>query len=407
MAVVVQKYGGGTLESIDRFRVIAEQISERKNQGDTIVAVLSSMGKTTDYLLEMAYELSSEPEGRELAALLSAGEQVSIALLSIALNSIGARSVSFMAQQLDIRSEGTYSNSRIIDINHEKIAGALENDSIVIVAGFQGINEYNEITTLGRGGSDVTAVALCARLGAVCEIYSDVDGVYTIDPKLYPSARRLDHISYEEMLEIASSGSSVVQPQAIELAEKYAVPLIVSHYTSVSQNKSNVAGTVIKELENSMQRSVITGLAVDNDEAMITLNGIPHDIKTISEIFQGLADRDINIDMISQTTPASNLVTISFTLPGSELKQAVELLEEFKKRLADFSYEAYESITKMSVVGLGMNSQPGVAARMFNILAENDIQIHTITTSEIKISFVVAQEDQQKAVVAIAKEFDL
>lgn len=407
MAVVVQKYGGGTLESIDRFRVIAEQISERKNQGDTIVAVLSSMGKTTDYLLEMAYELSSEPDGRELAALLSAGEQVSIALLSIALNSIGARSVSFMAQQLDIRSEGTYSNSRIIDINHEKIAGALENDSIVIVAGFQGINEYNEITTLGRGGSDVTAVALCARLGAVCEIYSDVDGVYTIDPKLYPSARRLDHISYEEMLEIASSGSSVIQPQAIELAEKYSVPLIVSHYTSVSQNKSNVAGTVIKELENSMQRSVITGLAVDNDEAMITLNGIPHDIKTISEIFQGLADRDINIDMISQTTPASNLVTISFTLPGSELKQAVELLEEFKKRLADFSYEAYESITKMSVVGLGMNSQPGVAARMFNILAENDIQIHTITTSEIKISFVVAQEDQQKAVVAIAKEFDL
>ena len=401
MSIVVQKYGGTSVGSIEKIRSIAKRVIDRKKQGHRMVVVLSAMGKTTDALVKMAYELSPNPEKRELDVLLSTGEQVSIALLSIALNEIGVSAVSFTGHQVNIRTEGIHTKSRIIDINEQKIVEELENDKIVIVAGFQGVNDENEITTLGRGGSDTTAVALAAKLGAICEIYTDVDGVYTIDPRLYPSAKKLDFISYEEMLEMASSGAGVMHSRSIEIAEKFKVPVVVA------LNTGEIPGTVIKEMDNSMERTAITGLAVNDDEAMITLNGVPHDIRTIAEIFHKIAGQDINIDMISQTTPINKLVSISFTLPKADLLQVTKMLDEYKSKIFTFSYESFENITKLSVVGLGMKSQSGVASKMFNILAENNIAVSIITTSEIKISYVISPEDKEKAIVAIAKEFDL
>ena len=401
MAVIVQKYGGTSVETIEKINNVAERIVKRKSEGNDMVIVVSAMGKTTDHLINMAHEISPDPDKRELDVLMSTGEQVSMSLLSIALNHLGADAVSFTGQQVGIRTNGSHTKSKISDINEEKIREEHSKGKIVIVAGFQGVNEYNEITTLGRGGSDTTAVALAAKLGAQCEIYTDVDGVYTIDPRLYPRARKLDCISYEEMLEMASSGASVMHSRSIELAEKYKVPVLVA------LNTGDIPGTIIKEMDNTMENTAITGLAVNNDEAIITLNGVPHDIKVIAEIFQSIANKDINIDMISQTFPVNKLVSISFTLPKTDLYQASKILDKFKEKIFTFSYEACDNITKLSVVGLGMNTQSGVAAKVFNLLAENNIPVSIVTTSEIKISYVISPDDQKKAIEAIAKEFDL
>lgn len=401
MAVIVQKYGGTSVETIEKIQGIAERIVKRKSEGNDMVIVVSAMGKSTDTLIRMAYDITPDPDKRELDVLMATGEQVSMSLLSIALNHLGADAVSFTGQQLGIKTEGSHTKSRISEINEEKILEELQKGKIVIAAGFQGVNEDNEITTLGRGGSDTTAVALAAKLQAQCEIYTDVDGIYTIDPRLYPSARKLEYISYEEMLEMASSGASVMHSRSIELAEKYKVPVLVA------LNTGDIPGTIIKEMDNTMENTAITGLAVNNDEAIITLNGVPHDIKIIAEIFQSIANKEINIDMISQTFPVNKLVSISFTLPKVDLYQASQILDTFKERIFTFSYEACDNISKLSVVGLGMNSQSGVAAKVFNLLAENEIPVSIVTTSEIKISYVISPDDQKKAIEAIAREFDL
>lgn len=401
MAIIVQKYGGTSVGTIEKIKNIAERISRRKLEGNDMVIVVSAMGKTTDHLTKMAYDISSDPDKRELDILMSTGEEVSMSLLSIALNNIGADAVSFTGQQIGIKTEGSHTKSKIADINENKIVEELQKGKIVIVAGFQGVNENNEITTLGRGGSDTTAVALAAKLQAQCEIYTDVDGIYTIDPRLYPRARKLEYISYEEMLEMASSGAGVMHSRSIELAEKYKVPVLVA------LNTGDIPGTIIKEKDNAMENTAITGLAVNNDEAIITLNGVPHDISVIAEIFQSIAGKEINIDMISQTFPVNNLVNISFTLPKTELHEASKILDSFRNKISTFSYEAHENISKLSVVGIGMNSQSGVAAKVFNLLAENRIPVSIVTTSEIKISYVISPDDQTKAIEAIAKEFDL
>lgn len=401
MPIIVQKYGGSSVETIEKINNIAERIVKRKSEGNDMVIVVSAMGKTTDQLIKMAHDISPDPDKRELDVLMSTGEQVSMSLLSIALNHLNIGAVSFTGQQVGIRTNGSHTKSKIADINEEKIREEHRKGKIVIVAGFQGVNEYNEITTLGRGGSDTTAVALAAKLGAQCEIYTDVDGVYTIDPRLYPGARKLDYISYEEMLEMASSGASVMHSRSIELAEKYKVPVLVA------LNTGDIPGTIIKEMDNTMEFTAITGLAINNDEAIINLNGVPHDIKVIAEIFQSIANKDINIDMISQTFPVNKLVSISFTLPKTDLCQASAILDKFKEKIFTFSYEASDNITKLSVVGLGMNTQSGVAAKVFNLLAENDIPVSIVTTSEIKISYVINPKDQKKAIEAIAKEYDL
>lgn len=401
MSIVVQKYGGTSVGSIEKIKGVAHRVGLRKSEGNDVVVVVSAMGKNTDFLVDMAYQISASPDKRELDMLMSTGEQVSIALLAIALKEAGIDAVSFTGMQAEIRTEGTHTKSRITDINDEKILNELSKGRVVIIAGFQGVNEENNITTLGRGGSDTTAVALAAKLNAECEIYTDVDGIYTIDPKLYPSAKKLEYISYEEMLEMASSGAGVMHSRAIEIAEKFNVPVLVA------LNTGDIPGTIIKELDNNMEKSAITGLAVNNDEAMITINGVPHDIKIIADIFQKIALHDINIDMISQTTPVNKLVSISFTLPKTDLHQATAILDKYKDRIFTFSYDAFENITKLSVVGIGMKSQSGVASKMFNILAENDISVHIITTSEIKIAYIINPEDQLKAIEKIAKEFDL
>lgn len=399
--IIVQKYGGTSVKNTEKIMKVAERVLKTKAAGNDMVVVVSAMGKTTDNLVEMAYAISPNPDRREMDVLMSSGEQISIALLSIALNHMGADAVSFTAPQVGIKTEGSHTKSRITDINGEKILEELGKGRIVIIAGFQGVNEDNEITTLGRGGSDTTAVALAAKLNAQCEIYTDVDGIYTIDPRLYPEAKKLPFISYEEMLEMASSGAGVMHPRAIELAERYKVPVLVA------LNTGDIPGSIIKEMDSTMEKSAITGLAVNNDEAMITLNGVPHDTRTIADIFQSIADKNINIDMISQTFPVNKLVSISFTLPKTDLYMALQILDGFKEKIFTFSYESYENITKLSVVGLGMNSQSGVAAKVFNLLAENDIPVSIVTTSEIKISYIISPDDQQKAIVAIAREFDL
>jgi aspartate kinase len=401
MAVIVQKYGGTSVETIEKIEAIAQRIIKRRSEDNDMVIVVSAMGKTTDHLIKMAYDITPDPDKRELDVLMSTGEQVSIALLSIALNHLGADAVSFTGQQVGIKTEGSHTKSRISDINEEKIREEHRRGKIVIVAGFQGVNEDNEITTLGRGGSDTTAVALAAKLQAECEIYTDVDGIYTVDPRLYPGARKLDYISYDEMLEMASSGANVMHSRSIELAEKYKVPVLVA------LNTGDIPGTIIKEMDNTMENTAITGLALNNDEAIITLNGVPHDIKVIAEIFQSIANKNINIDMISQTFPVNKLVNISFTLPKTDLYQASIILDGFKEKIFTFSYEAIENITKLSVVGLGMNTQSGVAAKVFNLLAANEIPVSIVTTSEIKISYVISPNDQKKAIEAIAREFDL
>ena len=401
MPLIVQKYGGTSIESLEKINEVAKKIGKKKSEGNNLIVVVSAMGKTTDYLLDMAYKISDNPKKRELDVLMSTGEQVSIALLSIALNNMGISAVSYTGPQLGIKTEGFHTKSRIADINVNEILKEINENRVVIVAGFQGVNKNNEITTLGRGGSDTTAVALAAKLECKCEIFTDVDGVYTIDPKLYPSAKKLKSICYEEMIELASSGAGVLNARSIELAEKYKVPLLVA------LNKGDIEGTIIKELDSEMENSSITGLAIDNNQAMITLNGVPHDIRVIADIFEQIAKLDINIDMISQTTPVNKLVNISFTIPKSDLACAIEILDRFKNNIFTFSYETYENITKLSVVGIGMKSQSGVASKMFKLLADNNIPVNIITTSEIKISYIINPNDQQKAIEAVAKEFNL
>ncbi|MCQ1531053.1 aspartate kinase [Lutispora saccharofermentans] len=401
MPIIVQKYGGSSIESIEKIRNVAKRISECRKKGFDLVVVVSAMGKTTDYLIDMAHQVSSKPKKREMDVLMSTGEQVSISLLSIALNDIGIAAVSYTGPQLGIKTEGYHTKSRISEIDKEVILSEINRGKVVIVAGFQGVNEKNEITTLGRGGSDTTAVAIAAKLECPCEIYTDVDGVYTVDPRLYPSARKLESISYDEMLELASSGAGVLHTRSIELAEIYNVPL------TVALNTGDIKGTIIKELDETMEKTAITGLAVDNSESMITLNGVPHDIKIIADIFAKIAELDINIDMISQTTPINKLVSISFTLPKIDLPQAINILEQYKEKIFTFSYDTFDNISKLTVIGIGMKSQSGVASKMFNILAENDISVHIITTSEIKISYVINPEDQQKAIEAVAREYNL
>ena len=401
MPIIVQKYGGSSIESIEKIRNVAKRIGERKKKGFDLVVVVSAMGKTTDYLIEMAHQVSNKPKKREMDVLMSTGEQVSISLLSIALNDIGIAAVSYTGPQLGIKTEGYHTKSRISEIDKDVILNAVNKGKVVIVAGFQGVNGNNEITTLGRGGSDTTAVAIAAKLNCPCEIYTDVDGIYTVDPRVYPSARKLEAISYDEMLELASSGAGVLHTRSIELAEIYNVTL------TVALNTGDIQGTIIKELDNTMEKTAITGLAVDNSESMITLNGVPHDIKVVADIFDKIAKLDINIDMISQTTPINKLVSISFTLPKTDLPQAINILEQFKEEIFTFSYDTFNNISKLSVIGIGMKSQSGVASKMFNILAENDISVHIITTSEIKISYVINPEDQQKAIEAVAREYNL
>lgn len=401
MNIVVQKYGGTSVGNIERIQNVVIRIIKKKEQNHKVVVVVSAMGDNTDKLLDMAYQISENPPKREIDMLISTGEQVSIALLSMALNSMGHQAISLTGSQVGIKTTGHHTKSKIADIDDSIIKKHLKEDKIVIVAGFQGANEEDDITTLGRGGSDTSAVAIASKLQCPCEIYTDVDGIYSLDPRVYPNAKKLDVISYEEMLEMASLGAGVMHTRAIELGQKYHIPIIVA------SSMEEKPGTVIKESEENMESAVITGLAIDNNDVMITLNHVPYSIQTTADIFDSLAKKDINIDMISQTSPQDNAVNISFTTPKSELNDAKDILAFLSKKHPQISYEINEDISKLSVVGIGMRSHSGVAAQIFVLLAKAGIEVQMVTTSEIKISYAIDPGDQQKAVNLIAEAFEL
>jgi len=401
VAVVVQKYGGSSVGNIEKIKKVAETVVKRKRAGDDLVIVVSAMGDTTDELIGMANQITDNPDKREMDALLSTGEMISCALLAIAIQSLGEEAISYTAYQIGIKTSGQYGKSLIYDIDNKKIKKSLNEGKIVIVAGFQGVNEEGDITTLGRGGSDTSAVAIAVKLKGSCEIYTDVDGIYSVDPRKYKNAKKLDEIDYEEMLELSSLGAQVMHSRSIELGQKYGIPIYVG------LSNSDIKGTVIKEVANkmNMESKPITGLATSDDDVAITIRDIDNDINLLSDIFESVAKKRINIDMISQTAPMNNKVNISFTLPKADLREALEIIEKFYSGKDKLFID--EDITKFSIVGIGMKTTSGVAARVFKVFKQNQIEVKMITTSEIRITCAIKQKDKQKAIELIATEFNL
>lgn len=397
----VLKFGGSSVADVEKIQSIAQKIKERKDKGEDLVVVVSAMGKTTNELISLAKNVADEPGDRELDLLMATGEQVSISLLSMALNNIGCEAVALTGFQAGIKTNVVHTKARIEGIDVENIEKHIREDKVVIVAGFQGVTESGEITTLGRGGSDTTAVSIAAVLECPVEIYTDVDGVYTIDPRLFPSAKKLDQISYEEMLEMASRGAKVLETRAVEMASKYKVPVLVAI------NSQDMPGTWIKESDEQVEKKAVTGLSVDENVLMVTVNTIPYRIKHIAKIFSALAKEHINIDMISQTAPHNSFVNISFTSPKEDRKRVVDVLSAMSDEFPSMEYGFDDKVVKLSVVGLGMVSQTGVAAKLFEIFAEADVDFYQVTTSEISISYTIANKDRDQMVAAIATSFEL
>lgn len=399
MAVVVQKYGGSSVGTTEKIKDIAQSIVKRKNQNTDLVIVVSAMGKTTDDLISLSKGISEQPDKRELDSLLSTGEIISSALLAMAIKALGYDAISYTAHQIGIITSGQYGKALIKDIQDKKIKKSLNEGKIVIVAGFQGINGEGDITTLGRGGSDTTAVAMAVKLGGSCEIYTDVDGIYNVDPRLYSQAKKLDEIEYEEMLELSSLGAQIMHSRSIELAQKYGIPIYVG------LSNSNIVGTTIREVKNmNMESKPVTGIATDDNDVAVTLQRIPKDVNILSTIFEAIGSKRINIDMISQTSPIDGKVNVSFTIPKESLQDSLEIIGN---TIIDNKVIVDEDITKFSVVGLGMKTTSGVAARMFKVFSKNNIEIKMITTSEIRITCAIKTEDKLKAIQVIAKEFNL
>ncbi len=401
MKVIVQKYGGTSVGSIDKIKSVAKRIISQREQGNNVVVVVSAMGKTTDDLVNLSKQVSSNPDKRDLDMLLSTGEQISISLLSMALKEYGYDAISLTGFQAGIKTQGPHTKNKISDIEIEKIKDYINEGKIVVVAGFQGINENGDITTLGRGGSDTTAVALAAKLECNCGIYTDVEGIYSVDPRVYPNAKKLDYISYEEMMEMSSLGAGVMETRAVEIGCKYKVPIYVA-----SSNK-NIKGTYIKEYDKSMEKKVITGLSISDDILMITVNNILFKSENIASIFEKLARENVNIDMISQTAPLDNRVNVSFTASKEDLIVIKDVMKEIEKENNEAETIVEENISKISAVGIGMMNQSGVTGRLFRLLADNKIEFRQVTTSEISISYTINSIDKEKAVRVLSKELNL
>lgn len=401
MKIIVQKYGGTSVGSIEKIKAVAKRVIAAKEKGSDIVVVVSAMGKTTDKLVNLSKEISANPSKRDLDMLLSTGEQISISLLSMAFQEYGYESIALTGFQAGIRTEGPYTKNKISDIGIGKIKSYLDEGKIVVVAGFQGINENGDITTLGRGGSDTTAVALAAKLGCECSIYTDVEGIYSVDPRLYAAAKKLDVISYQEMMEMSSLGAGVMETRAVELGCKYKVPIYVA------SSSKNIKGTYIKEHDESMEEKVITGLSISDDVLMITVNNILFKSDNIAAIFEKFARENINIDMISQTSPLNERVNVSFTTSKEDIYAINKVMEEVKKENNEVEVAIEENISKVSVVGIGMMYQSGVIGKLFRILADSRIEFRQVTTSEISISYTIAAQDKEKTVKVLAKELNL
>ncbi|MFC2261187.1 MAG: aspartate kinase [Corynebacterium matruchotii] len=407
MALIVQKYGGSSLESAERIRRVAERIVATKKQGHDVVVVCSAMGDTTDDLLDLAAQVNPVPPAREMDMLLTAGERISNALVAMAIASFGAEAQSFTGSQAGVLTTERHGNARIVDVTPGRVRDALDQGKICLVAGFQGVNkDTRDVTTLGRGGSDTTAVALAAALGAdVCEIYSDVDGVYTADPRLVPDAQKLDQLSFEEMLELAASGSKILVLRSVEYARAFNVPI------RVRSSYSNDPGTLVSgSMEDiPMEEAVLTGVATDNSEAKLSVLGIPDNPGEAAKVFRVLADAEINIDMVIQniSSLADNRTDITFTCPRADGPRAVELLMRLQNDGTCRNVLYDDQIGKVSLVGAGMRSHPGVTATFCEALRDAGVNIELINTSEIRISVLIRETDLAKSAKALHEAFEL
>ncbi len=407
MALVVQKFGGSSLESAERIRNVAERIVATKKAGNDVVVVCSAMGDTTDELLELAAAVNPVPPAREMDMLLTAGERISNALVAMAIESLGAQAQSFTGSQAGVLTTERHGNARIVDVTPGRVREALDEGKICIVAGFQGVNkETRDVTTLGRGGSDTTAVALAAALHAdVCEIYSDVDGVYTADPRIVPNARKLEKLSFEEMLELAAVGSKILVLRSVEYARAFNVPL------RVRSSYSNDPGTLIAgSMEDiPVEEAVLTGVATDKSEAKVTVLGIPDKPGEAAKVFRALADAEVNIDMVLQNVSSveDGTTDITFTCPRSDGRRAVELLKKMQQQ-GDWANVLYDDqVGKVSLVGAGMKSHPGVTAEFMEALRDVNVNVELISTSEIRISVLIREDDLDKSAVALHGKFQL
>ncbi len=402
MALIVAKFGGTSLASPERIQNVAKRLVSIKQQGDDVVAVVSAMGKTTDELVGLAAAINDNPPAREMDRLLSTGEQVSMTLLAMAVEARGYRSMSFTGRQAGIETDTEHAKAKITLVHADRIKKAISQGIIPVVAGFQGIDKNGDITTLGRGGSDTTAVAVAYGIGAdVCEIYSDVDGIYTADPRVAPRARKLSEINYEDMLELASSGAGVLQTRAVELARKYHV---VIHSRSAF---SDALGTFIKEDDPSMEHAVISGIAHDTSEVKMTIRDVPDQFGVAARVFTALASGNVSVDMILQNVSEHGQTDISFTCPGADLKRAREVVEQALPVIGAREYAVDEDIAKVSLVGTGMKSTPGIAAKAFSALADAKVNILMISTSPIRLSMVIDGTQMELAVRCLHTAFGL
>ena len=404
--IIVHKYGGTSVATTEKIMNIAKYLGSVKDAGNDVVVVVSAMGKTTDALIKLAREITDKPDSREMDRLMSTGEQQTIALLSIALQTLGYEAISLTGAQAGIRTSGHYMKNKIDGINGKEIKEHLSEGKIVVVAGFQGINEAGDVTTLGRGGSDTSAVALAAALGGRCEIYTDVDGIYTIDPRVYKKAKKLPVISYDEMMELAFLGAGVMEPRAVELGSKYGVEIYVGK--SLGEKNGTIITSVEKVKENKeMEEKVITGVSINENMVMVNVEEITTNAQNIYEIFEKAEANGINIDMISQNDVTSHHGSFAFTCPKTDIAALEKIGKEIESEFPQTSFIINPYITKVSIVGIGLISNIGVAAKMFKTLAENDISFHQISTSEISISLVVDEVMGKRVAEMFAKAFDL
>ncbi len=402
MALVVMKFGGTSVGSAERIMAVAQRLISRKMEGDNVVAVVSAMGDVTDELVALSRQITDCPQEREMDMLLATGEQVTIALLAMAIHSLGHEAVSFTGPQIGIVTDSGHTKAKIKEIRGDRISEALAEGQIVIVAGFQGTTADGQITTLGRGGSDTTAVAIAAGIGAdLCEIFTDVDGVFIADPRIVPDARKLDFISYEEMLEMSASGARVLQLRSVEFARNHSV---VIHCRS---SFTDQPGTIVKEADNQMEMAIISGVTHDTSEAKVTIRAVPDTPGVAATVFGALAEAGVNVDMIIQNVSEQGTTDISFTVPKDDLPKARSSTERIANALGAPSWNVDESIAKISLVGAGMKTHPGVAAQMFGALADAKVNIDMISTSSIRISCVIAEEQTEVAVRALHDSFGL
>ncbi|MDO9464155.1 MAG: aspartate kinase [bacterium] len=403
MSLIVQKYGGTSVANAERIKHVAKLIVKARDRYDNVVVVVSAMGKTTDNLIKMAAEITDSPSRREMDMLLSTGERISIALITMAIHSLGYDAISFTGSQVEIITDTSHTKARILRIGAKRVREELKKGKIVVIAGFQGVSINNDVTTMGRGASDTSAIAIAAALGAdECEVYTDVEGVFTSDPRVIPQAKKIKSITYEEMLEMASLGAKVMAPRSMQIAQRFKVPL---HIRSSFINKT---GTVVVSKERGkMEEALVRSVILNEDEAKISIIGIPDKPGIAGTIFNNIADENINVDMIIQNISAKGVADISFTVAKEDIKRTLDVTDKLKSTVNPKKIECDKNIAKISIVGIGMRTHAGVAAKMFQILGKNKINIRTISTSEIKISCLVDKKEGKKAARVLHKAFEL